>query len=428
MKSFIYKSVSILFVAILVLPIFLFGYRGDDINVAQPIYSSFVQSDIFETGAKIELDAEQILKDFLDKNPDRTVGSDGEKQSANYLMAELQKLGYNVSLQTISGSVSSQNVIGTLRASRSGKKTVVIGADYGNFYASLMDASINAYTGALQNGTAVAAVLQVARELADVRSVKPIADFNVDIVFFGGSGFEGVTQYVQSLVSIDNILAMYNVARIGGDNMYLYTDEVYRSHRSIALRYDEIGLLDMPAGKVILPQIMSELPYSHYGLLDNHALFYKYGIPVNYIYGGNMSTMGLDNAERAGGANLGGTAFDNLTNLKETYPQSIANIQKVCDLIVDSLYDGDFVQTMTKSRQEAFSFAKAVDQTTMLVVSVVFVALVLVGFLTYMYFLRSKVSKYKTKKVKISVFGMQYEDKNSDNIFVDIERKNPFEK
>lgn len=102
----------------------------------------------------------------------RTYGSASEAQAADYIAGQLAEYGYTVEEQEYSTDegFASENVIGTLRGTMEGY-TIIIAAHF--------DSGVNS-RGAVDNGSGVGAVLELARVLRN-KQIKPTVKF----VFFG---------------------------------------------------------------------------------------------------------------------------------------------------------------------------------------------------------------------------------------------------
>ena len=93
---------------------------------------------------------------------------------------------------------------------------------------------------------------------------------------------------------------MINLQRLGGDNLYVYGDEVPTDH--IDYIFDKAGQVGIEIDSVpnTLPRMPAEyidgLPFTHMGMLGASAEFANKGIPYSNIFGGTFDTfsLGLD--------------------------------------------------------------------------------------------------------------------------------------
>lgn len=101
----------------------------------------------------------------------RAGGTDGEKRAAEYLAAQLESFGYDAVIREfpLPNGATSRNVVATLAGSTS--RRVIVGAHYDTKPPS---------PGANDNGSGTAAVLVIAKDLADEK-LAPTIEF----VFFG---------------------------------------------------------------------------------------------------------------------------------------------------------------------------------------------------------------------------------------------------
>lgn len=105
----------------------------------------------------------------------RVTGYDNEKEAALWLQERLDEFGYQTELQNfvLSNGLSSQNVIAFTEDDLTvNGKTIIIGAHYDSVVSS---------PGAMDNGSGVVAVLEIARVMSTID-----LKFNLIFIFFGG--------------------------------------------------------------------------------------------------------------------------------------------------------------------------------------------------------------------------------------------------
>lgn len=154
----------------------------------------------------------------------RTFGSASEAQAADYIAGQLGEYGYTVEEHEFSTDegFASENITGTLRGAKEGY-TLIIAAHF--------DSGVNS-RGAVDNGSGVAAVLELARILQN-KQTKPTVKF----IFFGsnmpgmgetGDRLVGARRFLQTIgtFEIDEVIGMIAVDSVAqGDVLGLKTQE-----------------------------------------------------------------------------------------------------------------------------------------------------------------------------------------------------------
>jgi len=171
---------------------------------------------------------------------------------------------------------NSQNVISTKKSSSKSKGIIIICAHY--------DCVIeNGSTGAIDNGSGVSAVIEIARCLKDISG-----DYELRFIFFGGEEFllQGSKYYVENLNENEksNIKAVINLDTIGsksGSRFAMVTSDGKENNTTNILKKhaDELGIQ------------IEEGPKS-----SDHHSFHVYGIPSLTIgqFPADMSNMQAD--------------------------------------------------------------------------------------------------------------------------------------
>ncbi len=401
----------------------------------------------------------QKLEEFLsDDRTNRTTYTDAERAAAEYLRAELVSYGYaddqsddgKKMIREFGGknakneTVKSQNVVATYRPSDvgDGAPNVVIGAYYDNrFDASLSDDDptdtyVTRSHGVLANGTGVATLLVLAEYL---QTQKPELDFTVTIAFFGASAVNniGVSQYYNKQMTVAekrNTVLMIELQRLGVDHVYAFSD--YRKTRRESF-FDGVAAksgLDVykPTQKsplILSLRALNGIPFYQWVQSGNFSVFFNNGIPTLNVVGANWETIDLTDREGDSHANVGMGKDDTLANLKRNYPDYAQKMATAGTLVMNSLTADGFIDAMKYDRDNfPDTDVLATDWIWYAVVlGVMAIAAVVMTLLS-----RRLIKKYPVppvvppvrRNVKMAVFGMEYEDANSNDIFIDLKRVN----
>lgn len=386
-----------------------------------------------QEGVFSESDMIARLDDFIGTGDtsrrDRTAFSASEKAAADYIAEQLSSYGYeegktlevqsfSVELTQAYGSqterLTSQNVIATYNGGK--EKSVVIGANYDNQF-SAIDKINYAATGnenIFDGATGVAVLLALAEVLTE-RS--PELDFTVKLVFFGcgeiavfGSG-RFVSEYLKDA---SNVLLMVNLDSVAGDKLNIYSDEVRTTESELFLLNGEIygtEFASAPRSLPLFPQRYAEnLGYSHSALIGDQASFFEKGVPVVRIFGGEIG--GFDYYEPEG---------DTLETFKSDYPNYGKTMSDTASLVYGTLIDKNFMTYAGTFRTDKFDYSFFNGG---YYAYIVYIGLIILSAVALIFVVKRLEKKYPfkpvVKRVKIAVFGMEYEDTNDSDIFVDI--------
>jgi hypothetical protein len=392
-------------------------------------------------------DLEEGMRSFLGANRiDRTAFSVEEKAAAQYIREQLLEIGFDGGDETLETDVrfqevspanrnsTSQNVLARLR---SGVQTferqrVIIGANYDNNYSETES------HGAFSNATGVVAALHLARILFEGRDDVYLLPFDVEFVFFGANtaGLTGAVHYVDEFTDDPaNILLVINFDSIGGgDNIYLYTDEVSRIHdgflRERFVESSDIPLLVPPRnrGVSLRPTLVSS--YSHVGLWGAHNPFMARGLNVASFRTFNWERSGIFGIFESNGVSVSGTVNDTLAELERLFPRYAENMEACINAVLHTLNHADFTETMVSSFENRPNYRFWASPFYSYLVLLAVLVILAAG----MYF----YSKHLTKKhprpliIKLTpemltqkqegVFGSQYENPNPlDALFKDMQ-------
>lgn len=380
---------------------------------------------------------------------DRTSFRDGERAAAAWLEQKLLSYGYTAEagyessetpLQrpfTYVGEYNSQNVTAVYRSSAENAPQILLTANYDNLHGAIGNLRGVGGAGALQNGTGVAILLALAETLMTER---PRLPFDVRFVFFGASevGLIGSEYYVSEQMSAreraDTVLVV-GVRRIGGDYTYLYTDEVDTMHGDLFLDTAKSASYAVKAQPRDIPYIPTEykegLPYATWGMIGDQIRFMSRDVNIVSLYGGNLETLNLGDIDGTNGT-ISFTSDDTIAGLQAHYPEYGEKMADTAALLYDAMGREDFLTVCRSSAAEKYDYTWLTKPAV--VTGIVLGILVLSG-VGLIFLVRHFEKKYPIKplvrKLKIAVFGMEYEKPDEENIFVDVQPNgrppNPFE-
>lgn len=382
------------------------------------------------------------LERFVTENRDRTTYSaTGERVAAQYLNKRLLEIGYiDVSLQEFTvtenkvSGLKSQNVVAHLLPSdlrTTSTQNVIIGAYYDNRYSAAYEGD-TAYksTGALSNGTGVATLIGIAEYLLNNRE-KLSPELDVTIVFFGASFLSerGAAEYSDKLggVEFENTVLMIELQRLGCDYVYAFSDVRNTAREAF---FDDIAAangLDIrkPAqsGPIMIgASALRGVPYYSWAHTGVFPVFYNDGIPTLNLIGANWETYSLADCESASGASVSFTADDTLDKLTDLHPDYANKMAAAATLTVKSILDGEFVSVMRRDRDAAaMSEVPAMMWLWYLVVVwILFIAGVVTLTISRRIGKNNPIRPSTQHKVKMAVFGMDYENPADADIFIDV--------
>lgn len=388
---------------------------------------------------------EQKLDAFLDGREDRTSYTDAEFNAATYLAAELASYGYepNVSLfnqlftvnETNASNLKSQNIYAVYSSdavTEQKPKNVIIGAYYDNRYTSPFTDTEKGTgsSGALSNGTGVATLLAIAEYLTENR---PQFEFTVTLAFFGASSVSnvGVSQFYNKMTpdQRDSTVLMIELQRLGVDHVYAYSDSRKTSREPYFDGVAKDKGLDVYKVTQKSPLMNSwvalrGIPYYQWAMSGNFTVFFNYNIPTLNIVGANWETIDMTDTESADHPNMELTSRDTLSNLKDMHPDYGQKMATAATLVIEGLKGEKFLETMKFDRAN-FPDTDILLSSWIWNLIVLGVILIAAGIMTAVNAHLAK--KYpivapQPKKMKMAVFGMDYEDADSADIFIDIKK------
>ncbi|MDE7163895.1 MAG: M28 family peptidase [Clostridiales bacterium] len=378
------------------------------------------------------------LNSFMSENLNRTTFTDGEKAAATYLTNRLLEMGYSdVGLQEFSttenevSNLKSQNVVAHIGSTAANAKNVIIGTYYDNRYSSPYNgAKGDGGEGAMLGGSSVATLLTVANYLVNNKSALG-SDLRVTIVFFGASyvSNDGARAYLDKIAENEykNTVLMIELQRLCGDHLYAFSDarETAREKFFDKIAADSGLNIYKPTSKSPMITGLSALngvPYfqwSHSGLFGT---FFNAGIPTLNLVGANWESANLSDIESASHDDISYSESDTLHNLKRFCPDYAEKMATAATLVIHSITSGDFLEVMQHDRDNF-------PDTDILSASWIWCLVVLLVVISVAVVMTAISARLKKKymvvrqappQMKMAVFGMDYEDKNAADIFIDI--------
>ncbi|MBD5131557.1 MAG: M28 family peptidase [Clostridiales bacterium] len=382
---------------------------------------------------------ERILESFLTGHEDRTTFTEHEAVAAEYLQSVLTAdYGYDdveiVEFKTIEGelvNLKSQNVVATYRAANRDENTknIVLGAYYDNRYSqAYANASTFRSEAALTNGTGVATLLGIASYLT---MYEVELDFDVTIVFFG-AGFitdagarEFYNDYLTGELRARTVL-MTEFQRIGGDHIYAYTDARDNKRESVLTDISKANGLDIYKVTSKSPQITSAyaldgIPYYQWAHSGMFTCFHDGGIPIINIVGASWDGMDLTDREGVEHDNVSFSGYDDLKTLAANYPDYGEKMAAAATLMIRAMESDEFLPALIDDRAN-FPDTIVLNKLwiwALIVFVVMAVVLIAVTFIAAHLAKKYPVVAPKPPRMKMAVFGMDYEDKNDADVFID---------
>ena len=311
-------------------------------------------------GDSMYLEVENIAKNY----PNRTYGTINEETFATYVSETLAGYGYadesvifdyKNELTGNAELLTSKNVV--FKKDREGTdKAVLITSQLDNMR------GIEGYNdeGIYAGATGVAIMLELAKNMRDIT-----LPFDVYFVGFGANsmGLKGASRFYDDFYvhhkKADTLLMIDLSKPVGGDHMYMYTDEKETVHGTYLYSLASNMKFDyraVPRDKQIMNVAIYEhqpTSYVHAGVLSSNVYFWSARIPTVNFLSVNWETYTSGEAiEREGKSNIAGTSRDNFDFFvgelvgKERLSKEM---YIVYDTIMTSFIDEQFVPTMEKS-------------------------------------------------------------------------------
>lgn len=311
----------------------------------------------------------------------------------------------------------------------SGRKTVLITAPYANHYSDNPVMSGTGAEGALGTATSTALLITLAHYYE--QHVEENV-YNYRFALFSGTdeGNYGSRLYVEnSANSLDDVILNINFERLGGGNVYYYTDEAATEHgkfiKEVAKDY---AMRSFPqTGRVLLDMsTVSGLDYTHYAMLGDNATFMSEGKSCLELIGGSFR--GLTSGDGKGFAT--NTKYDTFEHLCNVYPDYAEKLMTAGEFIIDLTSRAELKDVCLGAAQGYKVFTKTWIAYAIglgIIVILILLLLLVTGRLEKKYPIPAQ------PKIKVAVFGSEYEDPKEDEIVVDIKHNddnndgNPFD-
>ncbi|MCH5155834.1 MAG: M28 family peptidase [Clostridiales bacterium] len=375
---------------------------------------------------------------FMEDNIDRTTFTDGEKKAAEYLQKRLSDIGYtDVALQSFTAKeeemtgLESQNVVARLGTKSNTAKNVIIGTYYDNRHAApYKGGSYDGGEGVMAGGTSVATLLGIAEYFVKNQS-KISAQLNITIVFFGASYIQntGVRAFMDKMDAAEykNTVLMIELQRLTGDHVYAFSDARATKREKFFDRVAADNGLDIYKVTSKSPLItglsaLNGVPYYQWAHSGAFNVFFNAGVPTLNLMGANWESSNLSDIESTKHANLSYTENDTFINLKKYHPDYADKMAAAATLVIRSVCDKEFLSVMQYDRDN-FPDTDVLAASwiwRLVALAIIFVAA------AAMYAVGTHIrKKYPIEipappQMKMAVFGMDYEDKSSADIFIDI--------
>ncbi len=367
---------------------------------------------------------------------DRTSFTYNEKLAAVYIQNRLTDLNYDdVTINEFVAEESgvkhtSQNVVTVYKAKNSSSETknIVIAAYYDNRYSDDKTGVGYKSAGALANGTGTAALISIADYLMS-NAVE--LDFDVTFAFIGAGYISdvGARAFYRDMTADErkNTVLMVELQRLGGDHIYAYSD-VRKTKREpfldgiAAANGLDIYKVTQKSPLITDAYSLDGVPFFQWAQSGLFTRFDEGGIPTLNIVGANWETMNMTDIESANNDNISYTTSDNLESLKKIYPDYAQKMATAATLMIRAIEHEDFLGVMQYDRDNY-------PDTSILTKSWIWYLIMLgiiIAFAVGMFVVTAVLNKkYPIKPVepprmKMAVFGMDYEDKSAADIFVDI--------
>lgn len=255
-------------------------------------------------------------RSFVGIAPSRFVSNPGNRVAANYIKKELADIGFTVqeqdmTTQTSYGVPKAGNIMGFLKGSDMSREVVIFGAHYDSVN---WQQTSGTSPGADDNGSGVAALLEVARTVAAESKTRSLRR-SVLVVGFQAEevGLVGSKSFVSQVLS----KGVYGepVATIIADEVS-YPGRPQHSHRAIfetkGRSPGNIALIDTMAHQALLDNSTAGFEVNYAGFGSDHIPFLEAGYPAvllierdNMYFAdtwGHTSNDGLQNTDEDFGA------------------------------------------------------------------------------------------------------------------------------
>lgn len=288
---------------------------------------------------------EDELISFIENSGIRTAGSEGEKQSANYIRKKLEELNISPLYEEYQQSFeyndsTSQNVLGIV--DNGSDKYVVIGAHYDNIYKLDQSEGVN------DNASGVITSLNLAGNFATKN-----LDFNIIFAYFGAEevGLVGSEYFLNNLTNeiLDNIILYINLDSIGaGDNLYYYHYDAPTTYGTFVDSFAEnYAITKLGTKRLYSNRNSLGINYNHIGLNSDNANFIKRGINSLTFFAGNLDVARLGFHETENKDTIMHNTDSLETNIEVFGEKFYLNMASVNNFVTDLLLSENFSENMS---------------------------------------------------------------------------------
>ena len=408
--------------------------------VALPLSINTVKAE--DAGDYISAQAlDELTKEICENLKDRTSFTDAigiaAEKIASYLSAsenldvDIQHFKKTVTVAKGLGyeekEIESDNVVASVKNSDPAKKTILITTNFANHYSESVGGKGVKAEGALGTAATTALTIGIAHHLASIEDPQ----YNYKFAFFSGTdeGNFGSEAYKDKYLDEDVILVI-NLERLGCGKTYYYTDEVKTSHG------DLVDIISSPfrleafptVGRVLLDySTVDDLPYTHYAMRGDISTFLSVGKSCLELIGGEFNGLGDGEGSRVYVTN---TSKDTYENLIANHPEYAIKLANAGRFVIEFATNGSLERVCQGAATSYKVFTKS------WIAYVICLGIIVILILTMILVLQSFEKKYPlptAPKVKIAVFGKEFEDFKEIEIVVDIKHNedkndvNPFD-
>ncbi len=419
-----------------------------------PSYDALPSSDRADYSADAlseELKAFLVTEDRTGMvKADEPEDGDGEYLAAEYLAARIAELTADEAGEArgktdvvrfdgklYDDTFASQNVIYSLEAPEENNPEgyrIVIGAHYDNMYKTVRSANGRltyfggtGAEGAVGNGAAVAVLLRMCAYFAAHAEELTV---DVDFAFYGMGclGYIGAQEYYEGLGESgrEKLVLAVTLERLCGDELFLYFDEQSTPHgefiMGVAAKEGYGGYVSEPPAAQADPDVVvtDKLPYTPYGLMNESAVFFG-NSNICSVTSGTGSTFLLFNGESADREDVAYTSSDTLDTLERECADYAERISVAAEVLTDAVYCEGFAEACAAGAESVRSYAWLTNRIAAYAVAAALAAGLLVFTVLMSRRMRKKyVEENKDKKIKVAVFGMDYEEPEDGDVYVDI--------
>ncbi len=327
--------------------------------------------------------------------------------------------------------ITSYNIFVRPKNFNDDKKTILITTNYSNLYGENFITKAMKASGALGSAATTALAIKLANYMSTPEfSVN--SPYNFEFAFFSGTyeGNFGSQAFVRDHAKeiADNVILTINLERLGCGETYFYTDEADTPHGEFIEKFsDGYDVKEFPSiGRVLLPiQTVDDMDYSHYALMSDNATFLSNGMSCLELIGGDFT--GLGDSE-GGEKYLTNTGLDTYANLEKYHPDYAEKLSSAATYIIELTAKEELKDVCVGA---ATSYKVFTERWIAYVICLgVIIILILIMILIVNRF-EKKYPVPASPKIKIAVFGKEFEDIDENDIVVDIKRNDddvdPFE-